>query len=159
MTTRSPAIPDALDVDVTGDDIALGVRDCTGDCAPAIAFRRAFAAACSRRVPITVLRGGVFVRDAEDGRRIACTAAPAATAAPTASASGRPRSSRASTKASASPPHDSSSCATTPSPSRRWTQAARNPRPHPRGRPAARPGRPRRVPVKAPLAGTLRAGP
>lgn len=71
MTTPSPAIPDTLDVDVTGDDIALGVRDCTGDCALAIAFRRAFAAARSRRVRVTVLRGGVFVRDADDGRRIA----------------------------------------------------------------------------------------
>ncbi len=71
MTTPSPTIPDVLDVDVTGDDIALGVRDCTGDCAMAIAFRRAFAAACSRRVRVTVLRSGIFVREARDARRIA----------------------------------------------------------------------------------------
>ena len=56
---------------MTQDDVAQGVRDCTADCALAIAFRRAFAAACSRRVRVTVLRGGVFVRDADDDRRIA----------------------------------------------------------------------------------------
>lgn len=71
MTTPSPTIPDALAVDVTGDDIAGGVRDCTCRCALARAFRRAFVAACSRRVRFHVLRSGIHVRDAAEGRRIA----------------------------------------------------------------------------------------
>ena len=71
MTTPSPTLPNALAVDVTDDDIARGVRDSTCDCALAIAFRRAFAAACSRRVRIHVEGNGAYVHDADDGRRIA----------------------------------------------------------------------------------------